>query len=147
VRCVGDAWIRWHLRKEHAAGRLRGPVIFVGHSCGGRYALYTAHRLATVGIHVDLLICVDVAWPYDVAANVTHAAHLYRTRWRLYPARPLQPAPGSTAHIDNIDLDGPASPICPTGLCHLNITGSQALQDWIVRRISELVTGPLPKHR
>ncbi|HYV39099.1 MAG TPA: hypothetical protein VE988_25660, partial [Gemmataceae bacterium] len=46
LRCVGDRWVRRHLLAGHAAGRLRQPVILVGHSCGGRYALFTAQELA-----------------------------------------------------------------------------------------------------
>ena len=137
VRCVGDAWVRRHLRSDQAAGRLHGPVILVGHSCGARYALYTAQQLAPLGITVDLIVCVDVAWAYDVPDNVTHAVHFYRSRWRLHPARPLLPAPGSTARIINVDLDAPGSRIAPVGLHHLNITGCPALQDWIVRYVLE----------
>src|SRR4051812_48520433 len=39
LRCVGDLWVRRHILADHRAGRLRGPLILVGHSCGGRYAL------------------------------------------------------------------------------------------------------------
>src|SRR5437879_6008788 len=37
LRCVGDRWVRRHLIAEREANRLRGPLILVGHSCGGRY--------------------------------------------------------------------------------------------------------------
>src|SRR5688500_8035960 len=66
-RCVGDRWVRRHVSRDHAAGRLRGPLILVGHSCGGRYGLFTAHQLARQGIPVELLVCVDVAIPFTVA--------------------------------------------------------------------------------
>jgi pimeloyl-ACP methyl ester carboxylesterase len=140
LRCVGDRWVRKHLRADHEAGKLRGPVILVGHSCGGRYSLYTAHQLARLGIPVELVICVDVAGPFEVASNVRHAVHLYRTRRRIYPARPLRPAPDSTARIENVDLDAKGSPISPAWLCHLNITNSVAVQDWIVARILRAVS-------
>src|SRR5689334_16600666 len=39
LRCVGDRWVRRGLLADQKAGRLQGPVILVGHSCGGRYAL------------------------------------------------------------------------------------------------------------
>jgi hypothetical protein len=135
LRCVGDLWVRRHLLADHRAGRLRGPLILVGHSCGGRYALYSAQQLGRHGIPVELVICVDVAGPFDVAANVKQAVHIYRSRRRLYPARPLRPAPGSTAHITNLDLDGADSPIAPAWLNHLTITGSRAVQAWILERI------------
>src|SRR5262245_36048859 len=102
-------------------------------------------NLAPRGISVDLLICVDVAMPYDVAANVHHAIHLYRTYRRLYPARPLRPAPDSAARIKNVDLDGADSPIPAKGLRHLNITGSPAVQAWILDQI--LKTVALTDHR
>jgi pimeloyl-ACP methyl ester carboxylesterase len=137
LRCVGDRWVRRHLLTDHQAGRLHGPIIFVGHSCGGRYALYTAQQLAEHGITVDLVICIDVAGPFDVSANVKHAVHLYRSRRRIYPARPLRLATGSTGQITNLDLDAEDSPIAPQWLCHLNITASPAVQAWIVGHILE----------
>jgi len=139
LRCVGDRWVRCHLAEDHAAGRLRGPVILVGHSCGGRYAQFTARELARLGVPIELLVCIDVAIPFEVSAHVRHAAHLYRSRRRIYPARPLRPAPGSSAAVTNLDLDTPGSPIAPAWLHHLNITGSQAVQDWVVRRVLEVV--------
>jgi hypothetical protein len=139
LRCVGDRWVRKQLRADQAAGRLRGPVIFVGHSCGGRHALFTAQQLAPLGIAVELVVCVDVARPSEAASNVRHAVHLYRSRMRIYPARPLRCEPGSAAQIENIDLDGEDSVISPAGLHHLNITGSAALQDWVVERILQAV--------
>jgi pimeloyl-ACP methyl ester carboxylesterase len=137
LRCVGDRWVRGHLLGDHAAGRLHGPLILVGHSCGGRYATYTAQQLASQGIAVDLLICVDVAGPWDIAANVKKAIHIYRSRRRIYPARPLVRSPGSEAQITNLDLDAEDSPISPAWLCHLNITASAAVQAWIVGQILE----------
>ncbi len=135
LRCVGDRWVRRHLRNDQEQGRLLGPVILVGHSCGGRYALFTARELARWGIRVELIVCIDVAMPYPVALNVGHAVHLYRSRRRLYPARPLQAEPDSAARVTNLDLDAPGSPIAPLGLHHLNITASPAVQNWVVQRV------------
>lgn len=119
LRCVGDRWVRRRLFAEPQAGRLRGPRILVGHSCGGRYALSTAQELARWHIPVDLLVCLDVAIPFAVPANVRQAVHLYRSRRRIYPARPLRAAPGSAARVVNLDLDAPGSPSPPRGLHHL----------------------------
>jgi thioesterase domain-containing protein len=138
LRCVGDRWLRRHLAQEQQAGKLRGPIIFVGHSCGGRYALYSAQQLAPLGITIDLLVCVDVAWPFPVAANVQNAVHLYRSRWRLYPARPLVPAPEAKGQIENIDLDAQDSPIQAWGMVHMNITTYRSVQDWILARMGQL---------
>ena len=137
LRCVGDVWLRKHLRKEKAAGRLRGPLVFVGHSCGGRYALYSAQQLAQDGIQVDLLMCVDVAWAFPVAANVRQAVHLYRSRWRLYPAKPLLPAPGANPRIANVDIDAEPT-LRGWGMCHLNVTAYATVQEAILTRIRSL---------
>jgi hypothetical protein len=131
LRCVGDRWVRRHLLADHQAGRLRSPVLLVGHSCGGRYALFTAQQLARHAVPIELLICIDVAIPYDVAANVRHAVHLYRSRRRIYPARPLRPSPDSASKVTNLDLDAENSPLRPAGLHHLNITASRGVQDWV----------------
>jgi hypothetical protein len=139
LRCVGDRWVRWHVQADREAGRLQGPVILVGHSCGGRYALFTAWELARRGIPVELVVCIDVAMPSTVAANVRHALHVYRSRRRLYPARPLRAEANSAARVTNLDLDGAGSPIAPFGLHHLNITASPAVQTWVFERILEAV--------
>ncbi len=137
LRCAGDRWLCRHLRAEQKEGRLRGPIVFVGHSCGGRYALYAADELRQAGIAVDAIVCLDVALPPLVPANVKSAVNLYLTRFRLYPARPLLPGPGSSAQITNIDLDAADSPIAPNGLHHLNLTDSHAVQSFVLAKIQE----------
>jgi hypothetical protein len=138
LRCVGDRWMRRRIARDQRAGRLRGPLILIGHSCGARYALFSARQLKPLGIVVDLLVCIDaVTWPYAVPENVRRAVHLYRSRRRLYPAHPLRPEPGSSALIENIDLDGDASPIREAGMHHLNITGRASIQQFVLRRVLE----------
>lgn len=139
LRCVGDRWVCKQLLQDQAAGRLRGPIIFVGHSCGGRHALYAAQQLQQRGIHVSQVICIDVALPGEVATSMTEAVHLYRSKRRVYPVRPLSMVPGSKTHVMNVDLDQAASPISPAWLNHLNITNSKAVQDWVVDRILQYV--------
>ena len=133
LRCIGHRWVCRELtrRDEGPPGR----VIFVGHSCGARYAIHAAEYLAPIGIAVELLVCLEVALPPPVPVNVRAAANLYITRRRLYPAGPLRPRPGCAARIDNVDLDAPGSPIRRGWLNHLNITDSPAVQDWVLRRV------------
>src|SRR5438445_1769153 len=52
LRCVGDRWACRRLVADRRAGRPGGPVVFVGHSCGGRYSLHAAGRLQDAGIAV-----------------------------------------------------------------------------------------------
>jgi pimeloyl-ACP methyl ester carboxylesterase len=125
LRCMGDAWILRHLASLRRAGRPFGPLILVGHSCGGRAALFAARELDKIGVAVDLIVCVDVALPPEVAGNVRCAVNLYRTRWRLYPAGALRAAPGSKVHIDNIDLDERGH---EGWLHHLNFRDSAVVQ-------------------
>ncbi|HTU91271.1 MAG TPA: hypothetical protein VMF69_14420 [Gemmataceae bacterium] len=140
LRCIGDRWACRHLRAEQQAGRLRQPIIFVGHSCGGRYSLYGAHELQKAGITVDLIVCLDVALPPPVPGNVKCALNLYRAGPRLYPARPLIAAPGSSAEITNIELNAADSPINANGLHHLNITDSPTVQALVLARILETLS-------
>jgi hypothetical protein len=139
--CSGERWAARQLVADQRAGRLRGRVVFVGHSCGGRHALFAARKLGSACVGIDLLVCIDVALPWPVPANVRRAVNLYLTRRRVYPARPLVPAPGSSALIENIDLNAADSPLDATGLYHLNITASLAVQQFVMRRILEVVKG------
>jgi len=137
LRCVGDLWVVRKLASDQKQGRLRGPIVFVGHSCGGRYSLYAAHELLALGITVELVVTLDVALPLDVPANVKRAVNLYRSRKRLYPARPLRAAPDSPAVVENIDLDAEDSPVKAWWLTHLTLTDSSAVRDLVLGRIPE----------
>lgn len=138
LRCIGDIWACRHFAGQRAAGRQAGPLVFVGHSRGGRRALAAAAYLERFGIVVDLVICLDVAFAPAVPRNVRRAVHLYRSGWRIYPARPLRAAPGASGQIENIELNGPGFPEWGRGLHHLNITRSLALQTWVAEQIEEL---------
>lgn len=138
LRCVGDRWACRHLTAHRAAGRLAGPVALVGHSRGGRRALAAAARLGRAGMTVELVVCVDVAFPPPVPGNVRRAVHLYRTGWRAYPARPLRLATGAGGRVENIDLDAAGSPVPGPGLHHLNITAHPALLAWVAGQIEGL---------
>lgn len=140
LTCNGLPWVKQHVMKEHGTR----PIILMGHSCGGRRCLQLAALLEAVGIPIDLLICIDVAFTPPVPANVRRAVHLYRSRWRFYPARPLVPCPGGTSQIDNIDLDQPTAPFPGTWLNHFNITGSESLQLWIKHEVTQLMQAQVP---
>jgi pimeloyl-ACP methyl ester carboxylesterase len=135
LRCVGHRWVCRELTRTIAPSR--GRVIFVGHSAGGRYALVAAQQLQKIGVTIDRIVCLDVALPDPVPANVLMATHLYFTRRRLYPARPLTLALGSTAHLENVDLDAGNSPISARWLTHLNITDSPTIQGLVLQRIQQ----------
>jgi pimeloyl-ACP methyl ester carboxylesterase len=138
LRCVGDQWACRHLIRQRAEGRLCGPVVLIGHSRGGRRALSAASWLEHVGVSVDLLVCVDVAFPPLVPANVRRAIHVYRSRWRVYRPGLLRAISGAATLVENIDLDQPKAPIPGQGLHHLNITASPALQEWIANQVEML---------
>jgi pimeloyl-ACP methyl ester carboxylesterase len=138
LRSVGDHWLCERLIAEHRAGRLRGPIVLVGHSRGGRHVLDAARTLQTAGVTVDLIVCLDVALPPTVPGNVIQAINLYLSGPRLYPAGTLVSAPGSKAQIENLDLKGPLSPVAAHGLHHLNITASPAVQELVVERILQV---------
>jgi len=135
LTCNGLNWARQQIIKTHN----NHPIVLIGHSCGGRRCLNLAAHLETIGIAVELLICIDVAFPPPVPANVHRAIHLYRSRWRLYPARPLIPSQGNVHQIDNIDLDQPTTPFPGTGLNHFNITASELLQQWIIDKVRSVL--------
>lgn len=136
----GDNWIYQHLLAERKAGRLKGAIILVGHSRGGRHILDTARELQKAGISVDLLICIDVAAPSTVPSNVRQAINIYSSEHRIYPADILKPTPKATTDIENIDLHSPRSPIQAAGLNHLNITANAPIQEFILQRIMRVAS-------
>jgi pimeloyl-ACP methyl ester carboxylesterase len=133
-RCVADRWVYRRVLAERAAGRAARPITLIGHSRGGRRALRAAAHLAAAGVAVEMVVCVDVAFAPPVPANVRTAVHLFRSRRRVYPARPLESRPGAETAIENVDLDAPDSPIRPGGLHHLNVTHAARVMEWIFRR-------------
>jgi len=140
LRCIGDWWAQRHLVAEKQAGTLRGPIVFIGHSCGGRYALHGAQALQRAGIAVDLVVCLDVAFPPLVPSNVKRALNLYLGGCRLYPAGRLRSEPGAETHIENIDLRAADSPISAGGLHHLNITSRATVQAFVLQRVRQTVS-------
>jgi hypothetical protein len=136
----GDNWIYQHLLAERKAGRLKGAIVLVGHSRGGRHIIETAQELQKAGIGVDLLICVDVAALPTVPSNVRQAINIYSSEHRVYPADILKPAPKSTTLIENIDLNSPRSPIKGNGLNHVTITANAAVQQFMVQRILQVAS-------
>jgi hypothetical protein len=141
LRCVGDLWALRHLVTDHRAGRLRGPIVFVGHSCGARYALYAAYKLQRIGIEIALLVCLDVALPPRVPSNIKKAVNLYLGRKRLYPARALRPACAASTIVENIDLSTADSPAAGRWLTHLNIIERRSVQGIVFRHVLEAVEG------
>jgi hypothetical protein len=65
--------------------------------------------------------------------------HLFRSKRRIYPAKPLRAAADSKARIGNLDLDAPDSPLSSAWIHHLNITANREIQQWILGRIMETI--------
>jgi hypothetical protein len=134
---AGERWVCGYVMAEHRAGRLRGPVILVGHSRGARHVVDAAKELEKVGIRVDLLVCLDATLLPKVPSNVREAFNLYLSQPRLYPADTLSAEPGATVRINNLDLRGPDAPELGRAVCHLNIATYHSVQDLIVERIEQ----------
>lgn len=133
-RCIGDRWACQQVVQSRRARGTVKPIVFIGHSRGGRRAVLAAHNLHSRGIGIESLIGIDVAFAKATPPNVNRAIHLFRTRSRIYPARPFVSSPGDSGRIENVDLDTPAAPFSPVGLHHLNITRARSVQDWIVNQ-------------
>jgi hypothetical protein len=140
---AGDHWLCRYVIAEHRAGRLQGPIIFVGHSRGARHVVDTAKELEKAGINVDLVICLDVCVPPKVPGNVREALNVYMSQPRFYPADTLKPEPGATARIENLDLRGPDAPDLGSAVSHVNIAASRAIQDLMFERIEHAARSAL----
>ena len=135
LRCVGDAWAVREVLRRRAGGERVGPVAFVGHSRGGRRALVAARRLGALGVPVDLVVCLDVAFPPAVPGTVRRAVHLFQGGWRAYPARPLRAEFEALTVVENIDWRSAGSPVGGRGLHHLNVTADPTVGAWVAGQV------------
>ena len=144
LRCVGDRWACRHLIQNQKTDPIQRPVVFAGHSCGGRYSLYAAHQLHRLGIAVNLIVCFDVALPPDVPPNVKKAVNYYLSRRRIYPARPLRAVDPAATEVFNVDLSQPRWSLRGMWQNHLTVTNGINVQQAALGHIIEAVK---PDHR
>ncbi|WP_198373652.1 hypothetical protein [Roseomonas rosulenta] len=123
------------------AGRLPRPLCLGGHSLGADAAIEASASLWAAGIATEELVTLDPVLVGDVAAGPRHVTNFYQAGNGF--GRPLQPAPGFTGAIENIDLrDRP-------GLWHFNMDADAEIHRRILMRIRDLrralLAGPSPR--
>jgi pimeloyl-ACP methyl ester carboxylesterase len=131
-RCIGD---HWAARRVRSVRPFNLPVVLIGHSRGGRRAIVVAQRLERLGASVELLLCLDTAFPALVPANVRRALHLRIAGRRIYPAAPLRAVDDSNTQIDNLVLGDEHAPSHERWMNHLNVTAWPPVQNWVFDRV------------
>ena len=110
------------------------PIILIGHSTGGEDVLKFAEELDKVGVPVDLVVAIEAVHPPKVPKNVKRCVHLYLGHG-LTHAWPLQPGPGFTGVLENIDIYGKTLGFCTAGIDHFNVDDNDKLHGWIAGQI------------
>jgi len=86
-------------------------------------------------------LCHLQPWVAPAGRALRHAVHLYRSGWRLYPARPLVASPGSSTIAENLDVRAPRSPVRAAWLYHLNFTDRPEVQAFVRNRVPATADG------
>lgn len=111
---------------EHRAGRLRGPLILIGHSWGADDQIRVARRLARHGVRVKLLVVIDPVTPPEIPANVIKCVDIYKSHpwtdflpfWRGVAVRAEDPR---RTRVMNINLRYVNVGFPTGGINHINI--------------------------
>lgn len=121
----------WRSVADELTGPRRppGPVILLGYSMGAGAATEVAARLAEARIPVTKLIIIEAWNPVPVAANVASAIQFYVSGM----STPLEPGPGFTGTIENIDLRTRIPGIDEQG--HVSMSHLAAVQDLVVSEV------------
>lgn len=104
VTLSGTDWpaLAQEIIRAHKNGKLRGDLIFVGHSFGGDDAVDIAILLKEQGISVRGLALLESTFPAPIPVNVDRCFHLYKPNLAgdLFPntfaGNPVTPEPGNT---------------------------------------------------
>ena len=136
--------LTWQASCAHCveeAGKVRGPVVVVGHSYGADAALRFAEKLNEANVPVELLVTMDPVKPVVVAKNVRRALNLYlpSALWDNTPFWHGVPLEAESPHtvLENIHL--PSHPeLNMPGLNHANLDDHPIIQQEGIRQILKI---------
>lgn len=130
------------LTREHNNGRLRDPIILLGHSWGADDQIRVAKKLADQGIQVDLLITIDPVTPPVIPTNVRRVVNIYKS----HPVTDTVPlwrgvaidASTTTVPVENIDLRQSNLGFSTDEIDHINIEKSTGVHELILQEIRKI---------
>ena len=144
VSVADEEWgrLKNFLIREHRSGRLREPIILVGHSWGADDQIRVAQELADHDIKVDLLVTIDPVTPPIVPPNVNRVLNIYKS----HPATDGVPfwrgvaidTTATTVPIENIDLRQANLGFSTELIDHINIEKSPDVHQMVLQEIRKI---------
>ncbi len=132
------------LLREYRAGRLRGPLVLIGHSWGADDQIRVARRLGRHGISVRLLVAIDPVTPPEIPPNVERCIDIYKSHpltdflpfWRGVPARAKNPR---RTKLTNINLRYANVGFPTAGINHINIEKNPGVHRMILALVQRCI--------
>lgn len=105
------------IMEEQKQGKIKEPLVLVGHSYGADDSIRVAATLQEKGIKVNLIVLIDPVTPPKVSTNVARVYCIYKSHpltdwypaWRGVPADVVDPKKTELVNIDlrtaNVDFD------------------------------------------
>ena len=126
-----------YIIKRYKTGKLRGPIILVGHSLGANDQIKVARNLARANISVALLMTVDATSPLTVPPNVEHAVNIYYpAHIPLFSGQVVTVMDPKRTHIENFNVTTKTT----IDVNHFNIESNKVIQKLMIDKILETLS-------
>lgn len=144
ISVADEEWrrLKGFLIQEHRAGRLKEPLVLVGHSWGADDQIRVASELAAEGITVDLLITIDPVTPPAIPTNVRRCVNIYKSHpvtdgvpfWRGVPLD----TETTRVPIANINLREAKVGFDTESIDHINIEKSVGVHQMVMEEVRKV---------
>ncbi len=130
------------LEQEHDAGRLKDPLVLVGHSWGADDQIRVAEDLGKHGITVDLLITIDPVTPPPIPPNVKRCVNIYKshpaTDWFPFWRGVAVSQDDTKVPVTNIDLRSAQLGFDTESIDHINVEKSPGVHQMVLNEIRKV---------
>jgi hypothetical protein len=125
-------------------GKLKEPLVLLGHSWGADDMVRVSKYLQEGGITIDLLVLIDPVDPPDVPTNVKRVFCVYKSNpatdwfpfWRGVPATVADS--NKVTVLENIDLRTAKVDFDTTSISHPQVDKNEGVHDMCVREIMKV---------
>jgi hypothetical protein len=127
------------LTQQYEEGRVRGPLVLIGHSLGADLLPMLARQFARRGLSVDLVVMIDSTNPGEVPPNVRRCVNLYQSNtsppwFGIVRGAPIT-AQSESTEVVNVDIRTLAKHSEAAQLHHFNIESSAWIHGLVLREV------------